>query len=293
MGLDCLLSWGNLTACGEGRKHANVITGSLQGDGQDNIVDVGSRVLAVAGVDERAEQEVDKGDECLCAEHTLPEIHGVSHLGEEGDEQEGTTVRVDQRVHSVEVGVDTILSLLVVVRGCLGKGLDGLNGLDQGGVGDDRVVDTAVSGSVHDDDEADDVEPDGSVGEPAETLQGANATQSHTADGEDEQADDEADALVGKLGDSSSVSENQHGDSHELLDSLGDVDEVAGVFAIDTVKWVTETHHWVAGRIKTEEDAPDQVTSNTSSETEDEGHANTETPSHVGKDITVRCQLAG
>ena len=38
-----------------------------------------------------AEEDVDNANEELGAEHSLPEIHWVTHLSKESDEQKGTT----------------------------------------------------------------------------------------------------------------------------------------------------------------------------------------------------------
>jgi hypothetical protein len=41
-----------------------------------------------------AEEDVNKADEGLCKNHSLPEIPRVAHFSHECDEQEGTTVAV-------------------------------------------------------------------------------------------------------------------------------------------------------------------------------------------------------
>lgn len=40
------------------------------------------------------EEDVDNGDEGLRDEQTLPEVHGTSHLGQEGDEHDGSRVSI-------------------------------------------------------------------------------------------------------------------------------------------------------------------------------------------------------
>lgn len=40
------------------------------------------------------EQNIDEADKQLCNEEPLPEIHRVSHLSQEGDEEKSTTVAV-------------------------------------------------------------------------------------------------------------------------------------------------------------------------------------------------------
>lgn len=87
-----------LTDCNETCQQGKDITGCLQRVRPDDVDDVVCRVLAPEGVDEDTEQEVDDADEGLGAEETLPEVHGVAHLSEEIDEEEGTGVGVCDRV---------------------------------------------------------------------------------------------------------------------------------------------------------------------------------------------------
>jgi len=43
---------------------------------------------------ESSEKDIDDRDEELCAEHGFPEIHRMPHLGQEGDEQNGSGIGV-------------------------------------------------------------------------------------------------------------------------------------------------------------------------------------------------------
>lgn len=83
-----------LTDCDETCQQGKYVTGRLEWIRPDDVDDVVGRVLAPEGVDKDSEQEVDDADECLGAEETLPEIHGVAHLSEESNEEEGTSVGV-------------------------------------------------------------------------------------------------------------------------------------------------------------------------------------------------------
>lgn len=83
-------------------------------------------------VNESAEEDVDNADEGLCAEHALPEVPGVAHLSEESDEEESTTVGVDHGVDAVELAGEAGGLLHVCIRGWAGKGLDWLDGLQEG-----------------------------------------------------------------------------------------------------------------------------------------------------------------
>ena len=87
-----------LTDCDETCQQGKYVTGRLKRVRPDDVDDVVGGVLAPEGVDEDSEQEVDDADEGLGAEETLPEVHGVAHLGEESDEEESTGVSVCNEV---------------------------------------------------------------------------------------------------------------------------------------------------------------------------------------------------
>ena len=40
------------------------------------------------------EEDINDGNESLCEEHGLPEIQGLTHLGQKGDEQQSSGVGV-------------------------------------------------------------------------------------------------------------------------------------------------------------------------------------------------------
>ena len=142
------------------------------------------------------------------------------------------------------------------IWGWTSEGLDGLDGVDQGGGSDGLVVDSEMRSCNHDDDEADDVQPHGSVSQPAKALQAANATEDYANGHEDDHAGDEADLLTGELGDGNSISENQHAHSHKLLQGLSYVDEVTGERAIDTEIGITKAEKGIPGGVETKEDLP-------------------------------------
>ena len=73
---------------------------------------------------EESEEHVDDIDEYIGAEHPLPEVPRIAHLGQEIEEEHGSTVRVDN-------GVDTLVSTeepsptrCIAVRGSATKRLD-------------------------------------------------------------------------------------------------------------------------------------------------------------------------
>lgn len=102
-----------LTASNETRYERKHVDYRLQTERLDDVVDAPDGVLSVIAVDlyiesvrclcldvqEQVtyigtEQHVDKADKSLSADHALPEVHGVTHLSQESDEENGTTVGV-------------------------------------------------------------------------------------------------------------------------------------------------------------------------------------------------------
>lgn len=215
-----------LTAGNEGGYQAENIVGCLQADGQNGISDVGGGVLSEMAVDKGTEEDVDDADEGLGAQHSLPEIPWVTHLSEESNEEKGTTVGVNHGVDTVELTGKAIGLLLVRIWWGTSECLDGLNDVDERRLGDDLVVRSPVGNCDHDHDEADNVQPHRRISQPTQALQRSDHSQNHTDHHEDDHAGDEADALAGQLSNGLSTCKNQHGHSHELLERLGDVDEV-------------------------------------------------------------------
>lgn len=58
-------------------------------------------------VDKCAKEDVYKTDEGLSRYHALPEIPWVTHLTEEGDKEQGATVRIYNRVDAGHGGSST------------------------------------------------------------------------------------------------------------------------------------------------------------------------------------------
>lgn len=56
----------------------------------------------MVAVHKNAEEEVHDIDEDVGAQDSLPEIPWVSHLGEEGDEEHGTAIRVHGLVETIQ-----------------------------------------------------------------------------------------------------------------------------------------------------------------------------------------------
>jgi hypothetical protein len=62
---------------------------------------------------------------------------------------------------------------------------------------------------------------------------------------------------LGDLRDVCRFAQDQHSYRQELLQRLGDVDEVTRAFAEKSEEGVAVTHHWVARRIEIKVDFPD------------------------------------
>jgi hypothetical protein len=62
---------------------------------------------------------------------------------------------------------------------------------------------------------------------------------------------------LGDLRDIGRFAKDQNGYREELLQRLGDVDEVTRAFAEKSEEGVAVTHHWVARRIEIKVDFPD------------------------------------
>lgn len=214
------------------------------------------RVLAELGVDDDTEGDVDNGDEGHGDGKTLPEIERVAHLSEESNEEESSTISVDNVIYGSELSGESVSGLLVRIWDNTSEGLDRLDNVDQGG-GLEILIVRGVFADGHDDDqEADNVHPDRSVCQPSNTVKTANVTCKGTEDGKDENADDVADAILGKLTNKTTRCQDEHGDGHKLLNRLCDVDEVARFLAEDTEESVTVRNHREAGRVESQEDLP-------------------------------------
>lgn len=235
-------------------------------------------------VDKGTEEDVHNADEGLGAEHTLPEIPRVTHLSEESDEQQSTTVAVHHLVDAVKLASEASGLLLVLVRRRASKRLDGLNSLDQSGLGNGVVVDGVLGASNHDDDEGDDVDPDGQVGEPTDTLQRSDATENHADHHEDDETGDEANLFARQLSNGCTAAENQDGNRHELLNGLGDVDEVTSEWTVNSEVGITERDHGEARGVEAKEDPPQNVARESSGSTKDNVQSDTRAESDTGKD---------
>jgi hypothetical protein len=76
-------------------------------------------------VNEDAEEHVAHVNKNVGAKQPFPEIPGVTHLGEEGNEEHGSSVAVDSLVETVERTDESGSSSGHSRRRCAGVGMDG------------------------------------------------------------------------------------------------------------------------------------------------------------------------
>lgn len=240
--------------------------------------------MSEVAVDKGTEEDVDDTDEGLGAQHSLPEIPWVAHLSEESNKENSTTIGVNHVVDAVELTSKAIGLLLVRIWWGTNECLDGLNDVDERRLDDDFVVRSPVGNCDHDHDEADNVQPHRRISQPTQALQRSDHSQNHTDHHEDDHAGDEADALVGQLSNGLSTCKNQHGHSHELLERLGDVDEVTGFLAVYTEEGIAVRQERVSGRVESQEHTPQNPAREGSSDTEDQVEGYTGTVADTGKD---------
>ena len=236
-------------------------------------------------VDEQAEEKVDHTDKNLSAEQSLPEVHGVAHLGKESNEKQSTSVSVDHGVDGIELRGKAGNLLLVLVWGLTGKGDDWLDGLDQSRPSDSGVEWLVSSGCNHNDEEVGDVDEDGGVGQPSDLGQTTNDSGKHSNEEDDAHHPREADLVLGKLRKVEGLTKNQDGNCQKLLEGLCDVDGVTGLLAEQTEEWVTVAHHGVARRVECEVDFPNSPSRPSGEETEDDVESDTSAVADTGKDV--------
>ena len=81
---------------------------------------------------------------------------------------------------------------------------------------------------AHGQEDDEQVDPDGEVGEPAEFLQRANLTEEEAGQGPDETADGVAQLELRRFGQRLAVGNDDDGHAAQQLDRLQDVETVAG-----------------------------------------------------------------
>ena len=262
-------------------------------------------VLALVGVLKKSEEHVDQIDEDIGADHTLPEVPRVTHLGQEIEEEHGSTISVDD-------GIDTLVSAeetgatrseSVGRRACerldrnvafhcpVGKVLVAIcSPSSTEGAKHGRIV--RARGSTHSDSHkgSDDGRPDREIGKPSETLKRANLAKHHTEDGDDEEADNEAEPIAMSIVLSkrdlryrSTKTEDKHSHQHEHLERLQNVDKMSHFGTEDTEEGLPKITEWVAVGIHVHVDTPDVPARNRSHEAENCVESSTRPVTSVGE----------
>ena len=269
------------------------------------MVILGKGVLALEGVLEESEEHVGAIDENIGAEHAFPEVPRITHLGEEVEEQHGSTISVDDGIETLVSTEETGATRGKSVRWSASE-LPDRNRAFNGTVGKVRVTiwssSTTVRGehsriirarvSTHADSDKGtrDGRPDGQVGQPAEPLQRTNLANDHTEDGKDQEADDEAKAIAmyigiakGNLGDRSAVTEDQDSHQHDHLETLQNVDQMSQFGTEDTEEGLAEIAEWVTVGIHVHVDAPDVPAGNGGHEAKDGVESDTRPVASIGE----------
>ena len=89
---------------------------------------------------------------------------------------------------------------------------------------------------------------------------------------------------LGDLRNVGRFTQDQNGYREELLQRLGDVDEVTRAFAEEAEEGVAVTHHWVARRIEVQVDFPDGPAGESGEDSEDDVQCDTGAVSDAGED---------
>jgi hypothetical protein len=262
-------------------------------------------VLALVRVLEQSEEHVNDIDEDISADHALPEVPRVTHLGQKVEEEHGSTVSVDDGIDTLVSTKETSATRCVSVRRSASESPD-RNGAFNCAVGEVQVTVWSAStaeGAEHsrivrarggtDTDSHkgnDDGRPDGEVGKPSETLKCTNLAKDHTEDGDDEEADDEAKSIAmhtvfanGNLGYRSTKTENKHGHQHEHLETLQNVDNMSHFLTEDTEEGLSKITERVPVGIHVHVDAPDVPARNGSHETKNGVQSSTRPVTSVGE----------
>ena len=162
------------------RHELDGIDGGVPAVGGEALVGRVDGVLALVGIDEETEEEVEGVDEGFGADEGLPKVKGPCHFGEEFDEEDRAAEAV-YGGHDASYG-DGEGEARPDSCGCgdgfVGRYAEGCVRSLGGGGEDARVGDYAHYGE-----DAEGVEPDGEVGNPGEASEGADLAACHACGG--------------------------------------------------------------------------------------------------------------
>lgn len=191
-------------------------------------------VVLVAAVD-----QVDGVDEELRAPHRLDEVVRPPHLRHELDEELRAAVGEDalqQAVDRADQAAGVGEAVVVDDRGVVACGVGGDGGDVCGAAGGAERRDGVVGGRVrhdaHGDEDDEQVEEDGGVGEPAVVPQRAHLADEEADGHEDDAADDVAQAELAELGDALAEEDDDLAEDEQQQEGLEDVDDLAGDLAV-------------------------------------------------------------
>ncbi len=136
------------------------------------------------------------------------------------------------------------------------------------------------------DEEADNVQPHRPIGKPTHPLQAPYGASQDAEDGEDDKAGNVADGSIRKLANDLAATENQDGNSHELLERLRNVDEVSRLFAKDAEERVTVAQNGITRGVKGQEDFPQDEAAEAGGDGEDNVQGDTGAVSDLGEGIS-------
>jgi hypothetical protein len=134
------------------------------------------------------------------------------------------------------------------------------------------------------DDEVDNVHPHSGIRNESNLLQASNESSEHSHNHDDNHHGYEANARMSDLLNVQSLAEDQDGHGEELLERLGDVDEMAHPHAEEAQEWITKALHRVARGVEIEESLPDNPATPAREQAKDEVESYTGAVAHAGKD---------
>lgn len=241
-------------------------------------------VLALIAVDENAEEEVHDIDENVGAEDPFPEVPGVSHLSEEGDEEHGSSVGIDGLVETVQGADEAGTAGGHSVRRRAGVGVDG----SWSEVRSERCLSRGIIGrrigcNAHGNKQNEQVDPYGEICQPAESLKCSDLADDHASGHEDDQAHNEADAGLRHLRDGLTVGENEDGNRKQELDCLQDIHAVSCPSAVNSEEAICITLHRISVGVQCHEDFPELESEVHSEATENSVQGHTWSAAHLSK----------
>ena len=271
----------------------------------------GVSVLALVRVLENTIEHVGKIDENICANHALPKVPRVAHLGHEVEKDHSSTISVDNVVDALVSTKEPATTRGKSSRGAATELSDGLGACSITArkvrvskwtspgctiiAKHSHIVRRSDSAYTNCNKCSSHGSPDREVRQPAETLKRADLTHKHTEDSKDKQADDIAKAVPmnavvanGDLGDGSTITKDKDSNQHEHLKTLQNVDNVSCCRAEDAEEGLSEIAEWVAIGIHMHEDTPDVPTRNRRHEAKNRVESDTRSVAGVGESPSKR-----